>query len=212
MKKFITFEGGEGTGKSTQAKLLSKSLSSINENNLLTREPGGTKVSDKIRKILVEDKNSNISSDVELLLIYASRHQHLKEKIVPSLKEKTVICDRYIHSTISYQFDIKNFAKKLEFFHQNFAFNLMPDLTILLDLAPDIGLKRSLKIKNKETRFENKDKIYHEKIRKNFLKLSKKYKNMYKVDASLSKKVIHKKIIDHLNKLLFFKRKLPCVI
>ena len=212
MKKFITFEGGEGTGKSTQAKLLSKSLSSINENNLLTREPGGTKVSDKIRKILVEDKNSNISSDVELLLIYASRHQHLKEKIIPSLKEKTVICDRYIHSTISYQFDIKDFEKKLDFFHKNFAFNLMPDLTILLDLAPDIGLKRSLKIKNKETRFENKDKIYHEKIRKNFLKLSKKYKNIYKIDASLSKKIIHKKIIDHLNKLLFFKRKLPCVI
>ena len=212
MKKFITFEGGEGTGKSTQAKLLSKSLSSINENNLLTREPGGTKVSDKIRKILVEDKNSNISSDVELLLIYASRHQHLKEKIIPSLKEKTVICDRYIHSTISYQFDIKNFAKKLDFFHQNFAFNLMPDLTILLDLAPDVGLKRSLKIKNKETRFENKDKIFHEKIRKNFLKLSNKYKNMYKIDASLSKKVIHKKIIDHLNQLLFFKSKLPCVI
>ena len=212
MKKFITFEGGEGTGKSTQAKLLSKSLSSINENNLLTREPGGTKVSDKIRKILVEDKNSNISSDVELLLIYASRHQHLKEKIIPSLKEKTVICDRYIHSTISYQFDIKNFAKKLDFFHKNFAFNLMPDLTILLDLAPDIGLKRSLKIKNKETRFENKEKIYHEKIRKNFLKLSKKYKNMYKIDASSSKKVIHKEIIDHLNNLLFFKRKLPPVI
>ncbi len=212
MKKFITFEGGEGTGKSTQAKLLSKSLSSINENNLLTREPGGTKVSDKIRKILVEDKNSNISSDVELLLIYASRHQHLKEKIIPSLKEKTVICDRYIHSTISYQFDIKDFEKKLDFFHKNFAFNLMPDLTILLDLAPDIGLKRSLKIKNKETRFENKDKIYHEKIRKNFLRLSKKYKNMYKIDASSSKKVIHKEIIDHLNNLLFFKRKLPCVI
>ena len=212
MKKFITFEGGEGTGKSTQAILLSKSLSSINENNLLTREPGGTKVSDKIRKILVEDKNSNISSDVELLLIYASRHQHLKEKIIPSLKKKTVICDRFIHSTISYQFEIKNFAKKLDFFHQNFAFNLMPDATILLDLAPDIGLKRSLKIKNKETRFENKDKIYHEKIRKNFLKLSKKHKNMYKIDASLSKKVIHKKIIDHFNKLLFFKRKLPCVI
>ena len=212
MKKFITFEGGEGSGKWTQAKLLSKSLSSINENNLLTREPGGTKVSDKIRKILVEDKNSNISSDVELLLIYASRHQHLKEKIIPSLKEKTVICDRYIHSTISYQFDIKNFSKKLDFFHKNFAFNLMPDLTILLDLAPDIGLKRSLKIKNKETRFENKDKIYHEKIRKNFLRLSKKYKNMYKIDASSSKKVIHKEIIDHLNNLLFFKRKLPCVI
>ena len=212
MKKFITFEGGEGTGKSTQAKLLSKSLSSVSENNLLTREPGGTKISDKIRKIIVEGKNIKISSDVELLLIYASRHQHLKEKIIPSLKEKTVICDRYIHSTISYQFDIKNFAKKLDFFHQNFAFNLMPDLTILLDLSPDVGLKRSLKIKNKETRFEKKDKIYHEKIRQNFLKLSKKYKNIYKIDASSSKKVIHKEIIDHLNNLLFFKRKLPCVI
>ena len=212
MKKFITFEGGEGTGKSTQSKLLSKSLSSVNENNLLTREPGGTKVSDKIRKILVEGENNDISADVELLLIYASRHQHLKEKIIPSLKEKTVICDRFIHSTISYQFDIKNFAEKLDFIHKNFAFNLMPDLTILLDLAPDIGLTRSLNIKNKETRFEKKDKIYHEMIRQNFLKLNQKNKKIYKVDASLSKKVIHEKIIDHLNSLLFFKRKLPCVI
>ena len=212
MKKFITFEGGEGTGKSTQAQLLSKSLSSINEKNLLTREPGGTKISDKIRKILVEGKNTNISSDVELLLIYASRHLHLKEKIIPSLKEKTVICDRYIHSTISYQFDTKNFVRKLDFFHKNFAFNLMPDSTILLDLSPDIGLKRSLKIKNKETRFEKKEKIYHEKIRQNFLKLSKKYKSMYTIDASSSKKIIHKQIINHLNKLLFFKRKLPYVI
>ena len=212
MKKFITFEGGEGTGKSTQAKLLSKSLLSINEKNLLTREPGGTKISDMIRKILVEGKKNDISSDVELLLIYASRHLHLKEKIIPSLKEKTVICDRYIHSTISYQFDIKNLTKKLNFFHLNFAFNLMPDLTILLDIAPDDGLKRSLKIKKKETRFEKKDKIYHERVRENFLKLSKKYNNIYKIDASLSKKVIHKKIIDHLNTLLFFKQKLPCVI
>ncbi len=212
MKKFITFEGGEGAGKSTQAKLLSKSLSFINEKNFLTREPGGTKVSDKIRKILVEGKKNDISPDVELLLIYASRHQHLREKIIPSLKEKTVICDRYIHSTISYQFDIKDFAKKLNFFQQHFAFNLMPDLTILLDIVPDDGLKRSLKIKKKETRFEKKNKIFHERIRENFLKLSKKHKNIYKIDASLSKKVIHKEIINHLNTLLFFKRKLPCVI
>ena len=212
MKKFITFEGGEGTGKSTQSKLLSKSLSTINEKNLLTREPGGTKVSDKIRKILVEGKNNDISSDVELLLIYASRHQHIKEKIMPSLKEKTVICDRFIHSTISYQFDIKNFTKKLDFFHKNFAFNLMPDLTILLDLAPSIGLTRSLSVKSKEIRFEKKDKTYHEMIRRNSLKLCNKNKKIFKVDASLSKKVVHKKIVNHVNSLLFFKRKLPCVI
>ena len=88
----------------------------------------------------------------------------------------------------------------------------MPDLTILLDIVPDDGLKRSLKIKKKETRFEKKNKIFHERIRENFLKLSKKHKNIYKIDASLSKKVIHKEIINHLNTLLFFKRKLPCVI
>lgn len=88
MKYFITFEGGEGSGKSTQATLLSRSLSKVKEKNILTREPGGTIFSEKIRRLLVNKNKYDISSDTELLLIYASRHEHLREKVIPSLKKK----------------------------------------------------------------------------------------------------------------------------
>ena len=157
MKKFITFEGGEGAGKSTQAKLLAKSLSKIKEKNLLTREPGGSKLSEKIRKILVNSSDLKIYTDTELLLIYASRFQHLKEKIVPSLKKKTVICDRFVHSTYCYQSEIKHLSTKIKFIHKHFAFNLYPDITILIDLDTEIGLKRSLGKNKKEIRLK---KIY----------------------------------------------------
>ena len=87
MNKFITFEGGEGSGKSTQAKLLEKSFKKLNLKTILTREPGGTDFSEKIRKIILQ-KNSKISAESELLLIYASRHEHLEKKIIPNLKKK----------------------------------------------------------------------------------------------------------------------------
>ena len=90
MKKFITFEGGEGSGKSTQTKLLSKSLFKIDEDNLITREPGGTKFSEKIRNLIVKNHSFNISSDIELLLIYASRCDHVMKTIIPNLKNKNV--------------------------------------------------------------------------------------------------------------------------
>ena len=91
MKYFITFEGGEGSGKSTQATLLSRSLSKVKEKNILTREPGGTIFSEKIRKLLVNKNKYDISSDTELLLIYASRHEHLREKVIPSLKKNSYL-------------------------------------------------------------------------------------------------------------------------
>ena len=94
MKKFITFEGGEGTGKSTQAKLLTKSLSSINENNLLTREPGGTKDAEKIRNLIVKDKNQKWSGTVETMLLFAARKDHIDKVIMPNLKKGYwVLCD-----------------------------------------------------------------------------------------------------------------------
>ena len=88
MKKFITFEGGEGSGKTTQCKLLSNSLLKINEENMLTREPGGTVFSEKIRKILVNNNQLDLTVDSEILLIYAARHDHLKKVIIPSLRKK----------------------------------------------------------------------------------------------------------------------------
>ena len=97
MNKFITFEGGEGSGKSTQAKLLEKSFKKLNLKTILTREPGGTDFSEKIRELILQKNTSKISAESELLLIYASRHEHLEKKIIPNLKKKYVICDRFIH-------------------------------------------------------------------------------------------------------------------
>ena len=209
MKYFITFEGGEGSGKSTQATLLSRSLSKVKEKNILTREPGGTIFSEKIRRLLVNKNKYDISSDTELLLIYASRHEHLREKVIPSLKKKTVICDRFIHSTLSYQINIKNFRQKINFVHKYFAYNLNPDLTFLLDISPEEGIKRSLRIKKSETRFEEKSKNFHIKVRNTFLTLSKKDKRILKIDASQSKKKVHYSIIDHINSKFFFKKLIP---
>ncbi len=212
MKKFITFEGGEGAGKSTQAKLLAKSLSKIKEKNLLTREPGGSKLSEKIRKILVDSSDIKISTDAELLLIYASRFQHLQERILPALKKKTVICDRFIHSTYCYQNEIKHLSTKIKFIHKHFAFNLYPDLTILIDLDTEIGLKRSFNKNKKEIRFEKKNIFFHKKVRQHFLKLSKNNKKIIKINGLETKKKIHIQIIDHLNSKSLYKKKLPYII
>ena len=103
MKKFITFEGMDGSGKSTQVELLGKSLKKINVDCFLTREPGGTTISEKIRSILVNETIEDIKPKTELLLIYAARHQHIKEKLLPNLKKRIVICDRFYHSTFCYQ-------------------------------------------------------------------------------------------------------------
>ncbi len=209
MKKFITFEGGEGSGKSTQSKLLSKSLLKAKQKNILTREPGGTNFSEKIRKLLVNVNNDNLSSDTELLLIYAARNEHLRNKVIPALNKQIVICDRYIHSTYSYQIESENLKKKIAFIHKNFAFNLMPDLTILLDIPPKEGIQRSLKIKKTETRFEQKKLKFHLNVRKKFLQVCKNNKKVLIIDASLSKKIVHTQIIDYLNSKCFFIKKIP---
>ena len=95
MKKFISFEGGEGVGKTTQSKLLSKSLKSINEKYIITREPGGTRESEIIRDLIVNNKYKNFLPETELLLIYAARHEHVKKLLIPTLKKNNVICDRF---------------------------------------------------------------------------------------------------------------------
>ena len=123
MKKFISFEGGEGVGKTTQSNLLSKSIKSIEEECIITREPGGTKESEIIRDLIVNYKYKSFLPETELLLIYAARHEHVKNLLIPSLK-KNVICDRYIHSTICYQIIINKIIKKLKFLHKEFAYNL----------------------------------------------------------------------------------------
>lgn len=210
MKKFISFEGGEGVGKTTQSKLLSKSLKSINEKYIITREPGGTRESEIIRDLIVNNKYKNFLPETELLLIYAARHEHVKKLLIPTLKKNNVICDRFIHSTICYQIIMNKInIRKLKFLHKEFAFNLLPNISFFLNLNPKEGVKRSLSIKKTEIKYEKKENRFHEKIRAEFENLSKKDKHLINVDASKSIESIHRKIINILNKKKFFKKNLP---
>ena len=200
-KRFITFEGGEGSGKSTQIRLFKKKLSKIG-NVILTREPGGTKESELIRKILVKGKETKFSDEVEILLLYAARKDHLDKVIIPNLKKKNyVLCDRYIDSTFAYQAKGKHSNLKLiRLLNKSITGNFLPRLTFYLDIDPSKGIRRSKRSSNKELRFENMPLSYHRQIRQNFLKLSKKHKRIVKIDASLSKKEIGDTIWKVFNK------------
>ncbi len=190
---FITFEGGEGSGKSTQIKLISKSLNEDNLSYVLTREPGGTPVSEEIRKILVSGKVEKLDSYSELLCFTASRRQHLKEIIIPALNSgQIVICDRYIDSTLVYQGFVGGVSKETIIkLHQDFCYNLYPDLTILLDIDPKIGLNRKKFSNLNEDRFENQDFDFHNKVRQKYLDISNLHKDRFiKIDANLNEKKI----------------------
>ena len=203
---FISFEGGEGSGKSTQIKLISKSLKKDNLSYILTREPGGTPVSEEIRKILVSGKVEKLDSYSELLCFTASRRQHLKEIIIPALDSgQIVICDRYIDSTLVYQGFVGGVCtEQISKLHNDFCYNLYPDLTILLDIDPKIGLNRKKFSNLNEDRFENQNFEFHDKVRQKYLELSKLYKDRFiTVDAKLDEikifNLIKKRIFNFFN-------------
>tara|TARA_A100001011_G_scaffold221090_1_gene229056 strand:+ start:376 stop:1005 length:630 start_codon:yes stop_codon:yes gene_type:complete len=178
--RFISFEGGEGSGKSTQIKLLAKKLSKYGD-VITTREPGGTIEAEVIRKLLVKGKKNKWSGVVETLLLYAARKDHIDKVIAPSLKKnKWVLCDRFKESTLVYQGYGKNvdidLIKKLDKIITN---NLTPSLTFILDINPKIGLKRSKRKSNTETRYENMSLTFHNKIRKEFINIAKSNKKKF---------------------------------
>ena len=178
--RFISFEGGEGSGKSTQIKLLAKKLAKYGD-VITTREPGGTIEAEVIRKLLVKGKKNKWSGVVETLLLYAARKDHIDKVIAPSLKKnKWVLCDRFKESTLVYQGYGKNvdidLIKKLDKIITN---NLTPSLTFILDINPKIGLKRSKRKSNTETRYENMSLTFHNKIRKEFINIAKSNKKKF---------------------------------
>ena len=178
--RFISFEGGEGSGKSTQIKLLAKRLAKYGE-VITTREPGGTIEAEIIRNLLVKGKKNKWSGIVETLLLYAARKDHIDKIIDPSLKKnKWVLCDRFKESTLVYQGYAKNvdidLIKKLDKIITN---NLTPGLTFILDIDPIIGLKRSKRKSNTETRYENMSLGFHNKIRKAFRTIAKSNKKKF---------------------------------
>ena len=172
-KKFITFEGGEGSGKSTQIKLLAKKIAETS-NVCVTREPGGTTSAEEIRKLLVRGKADKWSSVSELLLLFAARKDHIDKLILPALSSnKWVLCDRFVDSTYVYQgmcgktsLDV---IKKIE---KIVIGQFKPELTFLINIDPKVGIQRSKRPDNKDLRYENMDIKFHNKIYKSYLKLA----------------------------------------
>ena len=203
---FISFEGGEGVGKSTQIDLLKKDLINKQFNVVSTREPGGTKEAEELRKFLVTGDKKAWDPYSETLIFNAIRREHINKIILPAIEDGTVVlCDRFIDSTIVYQGMVGNVSEKdLLELHRKYCYNLYPDITFFLDLSPKKGLNRALKRKNTfENRFENLGINYHQKILNGFDTLQKKNPNrIIRINAEKSKELISSEINSFTIRLL----------
>jgi dTMP kinase len=204
---FITLEGIEGSGKTTQIDFLVEYLEKLGLPCVTTREPGGTLIGKKIRTILLDPQSKKLDPTSELLLYMADRAQHINSLIKPSLAAgKTVICDRYFDATVVYQ----GFARELDIdvikrLHELLFDNLKPDLTFLLDLAPREGLERAWKQlndgqrSNGESRFEEETLVFHEKVRAGYLELAGLEPDRFRIiDATRDVRQVRSLICDDL--------------
>lgn len=208
---FITFEGIEGSGKSTQIRLLAQTLRGGGRDVVVTREPGGTPIGDQIRKILLDAANTAMVPECESLLYWAARAQHVRELVRPALlKGKIVLCDRYVDSTYAYQ----GYARGLDFtvlteLKQIACGDLEPDKTLLFDLPVSEGLKRARrrigkrKPDEREDRFENEVVAFHEKVRAGFLTMAaQEPKRFVTLDATLAISDLQSGVFDVVTRAL----------
>ena len=202
MGPFITFEGGEGCGKSTHSRLLLKKLQQRKIPAILTHEPGGTALGDELRNLLKRKRGSPISPRAELFLLAASRAQLVAEVIYPALEGgKVVICDRFTNSTMVYQ----GYGRGLDFTAIKMVNNmatrhLTPDLVVLLDIPPEQGLARKRSLKD---RFELEDLSFHRRVREGYLKMADAEPDRWLViDASLPKVKVARIIWSEVSALL----------
>src|SRR3989338_2228982 len=199
---FITFEGIEGTGKSTQARLLAQALKKKGYRVVLTREPGGTRLADRIRHLLLDRCHQGMSPLTELFLYEASRVVHVAETVRPALQRGAIVlCDRFTDATIAYQGYGRGLSLSLlKTLNQKATKNLQPDLTILLDCPPIRGLKRA-RGRNRQTLtcqdlFERESLLFHRRVRQGYLKLMRQNKKRFiKINALLPIKKTHQQIL-----------------
>ncbi len=210
--KFITIEGGEGSGKSTQMRLLSESLSNIGAEAVLTREPGGTRAGEAIRELLLSP-DYELTPRTEALLHFAARMEHVEQVIRPALKDgKIVVCDRYTDSTVAYQ----GYGHQLgeiwvEHLHSLTVADILPDITFILDIDPETGLKRAASRREGKNRYESQNLAFHRRVREGFLAIAhQESSRCIVIDASQKLEDIHRQMVDTLNQ--YYKLKLSPVI
>ena len=188
MSIFITFEGGEGSGKSTVLKEVANRLEAEGYQTVLTREPGGTPIAEQIRNVILDKGNTAMDPRTEALLYAASRRQHLVEKVWPALKEgKLVLCDRYLDSSLAYQGGARNLGIDAVLNINMFATEgTYPDLTLLFDIEPELGMKRIAANASREVNRLDLEKMeFHRGVRATFHQLAERYKDRFVIiDAS----------------------------
>lgn len=206
MSLFVTFEGGEGTGKTTAMKAVNDRLLKEGYSTVTSREPGGTPIAEEIRNVILDKANTAMDPRTEALLYAASRRQHLVEKIWPALKEgKIVLCDRYLDSSLAYQGGARGLGIDEVLNINLFATEgTYPDLTLFFDLDPKVGLARIAANQGREVNRLDLEKIsFHEKVRASFQELVKRYPNRYvTLDASKSPEEVAEDAYSEIKKRL----------
>ena len=206
---FVTFEGIEGSGKSYQSKKLYKSLKKKGLPVILTREPGGTRNAEKIRRIILDDyfhsgSKEKFDRNTDTLLYLAARNEHIINKIIPAIfKGKIIICDRFIDSTMAYQVYGKGVSKNLvDSVHKYILKEVIPDLTFVLKVNISVALRR-LKERKRKNRYDKFSKGFYVRAQNAFIKIAKKNKRKYSIiDNSKDSDEIEKAILKRFNKAL----------
>ncbi len=197
---FITFEGPDGSGKTTIAALVAEALKNKGIDVVLTREPGGIEIAEQIRKIILDPKNTAMDERTEALLYAAARRQHLIEKVLPALKEnKIVICDRFVDSSLVYQGVGRGIGIDKVYEMNLFAIEgIMPDFTIFFDIDPKLGLERTKK-DDKRTldRLDLEDLTFHQKVYDGYMEVVERFKErIICIDASKSIEEVKNNVMD----------------
>lgn len=204
MGYFITFEGGEGTGKTTIINYISKYLNDKGYSVVTTREPGGIDIAEQIRSIILDVKNTKMDYRTEALLYAASRTQHLAEKVIPALNEgKIVLCDRYLDSSLVYQGIARGLGIDNVLKVNMFATEYMPNITFFIDVKPEICFKR-LKDNNREMdRLDLENMNFHNMVYEGYKEVAKMYpERIVSIDGDRTVEEIIKDVVKHIDKLL----------
>ena len=190
MKGFITFEGGECSGKTTVINAISEEFKKRNIDFIVTREPGGIRIAEDIRNLILDVKNTDMTPECEALLYAASRMQHLTQKVIPAIKDnKIVLCDRFLDSSLAYQGYARGLGMENILNVNSFALNYLPELTIFIDVTPEVALKRMF---NKDRggkcdRLDQEKIDFHENVYKGYHELLKMYPDrIVRVDGNKS--------------------------